>query len=136
MGVFELRPQAVARGGCSEAENRVPDAETAFLDGVCLEPSTFSDGHLDDSRKAVLERSLRPLRTKEAVWGHRASMIADLAQSVAETKKDRNCGWRLQPDELSHEFFGTVQFVLEFAEAEVWKGEGFGWDALAFFRSV
>ena len=53
---------------------------------------------------------------RSSCW-HRAGTIADLAPTEAETKKDQSCGCRLESDVLSHEFFGTVQFVLEFARS-------------------
>ena len=73
-----------------------------------------------------------------------------MAPNEAEAKKDEGCGWRLELDELSHESFGTVQFVMEYADRwqheegeafvrpdlpSCWgfgrKGEGFGWNILA-----
>ena len=58
-----------------------------------------------------------------------------------------SCGPELVADKLGHEFFGTVQFVLEFAVANVSDvpsyqgfgrmgvlGEGFSWDVLALGR--
>ena len=53
-------------------------------------------------------------------WGHRAGMTADLTPAEAPGKKDAGFGPGLEADELGHESFGTVQFVLDCAEAEVW----------------
>ena len=75
-------------------------------------------------------------------------MTADLTPAEAAGKKDAGFGPGLEADELGHESFGTVQFVLDFAEAEVWGsrmdlascggfgqgvlGKGFGWNLFAF----
>ena len=60
----------------------------------------------------------------EAGWEHRASMTVDLVPTEVESKKNKSCGWRLEADELSPEFSGMVQFILAFAEAEVWEVGG------------
>ena len=47
-------------------------------------------------------------------------MVTDLAPDEAEAKEDEGGDRRLETDELGHESFGAVQFLLEFAGAEVW----------------
>ena len=71
----------------------VSDAESALLDGnLSAEPSFLGGGDLDDSDAAVLGGSLHFLSAEEeAVRGHRAGMVTDLAP--AEGKNGRG-GWR------------------------------------------
>ena len=152
-----LGPKAVAQGGCAAArsqegcwrvENRVSETEAACLGGgLRSEPCVFGDGNSDDSSEAVFFRE-RSLHKEEADWRHRADMTADLTPAEAPGKKDAGFGPGLEADELGHESFGTVQFVLDFAEAEIWGsrmeiascggfgqgvlGKGFGWNLSAF----
>ena len=90
----------------------------------------------------------RSLHKEEADSRHRAGVTADLTPAEAEGKNDAGFGPGLEADELGHESFGTVQFVLDFAEAEVWGsrmdltscggfgqgvlGKGFRWKLFAF----
>ena len=72
------------------------------------------------------------LQKVEAGWGHRAGMTADLTPAEPETKNDEGGGWGLA-DDLGHESFGTVQFDLDFAEAEIWGAESSTLEGEAFF---
>ena len=70
-----------AKKAAVEWRTGVPDAETAFFfDGrLCSEPSPPSDGDPNSSATTLLEGGLHCLGVEEAVWGHRAGVVAALA---------------------------------------------------------
>ena len=54
-------------------------------------------------------------------------MITYVAPAEAQTKEGEGGDRGLEADELGHESLGAVQFLLEFADAEVWRAEGGAW---------
>ena len=45
-------------------------------------------------------------------------MAVDLTPTAATSKKNKGCGWGLEPDELGHEFLRPVQLLQQFVKAE------------------
>ena len=78
-------------------EHGVSDAESTLLDGGLGAESSFLDGDLDDSAKALLEGGLHPLRAEVwAVRGHRAGLVWHQPRQK-----------RRPESELGHESLGT-----------------------------